>query len=117
MINYRSFFKNKKITILGLGLLGRGVGDAEFLAECDADLLVTDLKSAKDLAPSLAKLSGYKNITYILGEHRLKDFKKCDMVLKAAGVPLDSPYIAEAKKHGIIKKTNNGCVTFLCKNH
>ena len=29
---------------MGLGLLGRGIGDAEFLAEAGAELIVTDLK-------------------------------------------------------------------------
>lgn len=94
-------FRGKKITLMGLGLLGRGVGDAEFLAECGAELLVTDLKTEEQLAESLDRLSQFSNITYVLGEHRLEDFQSCDMVLKAAGVPLDSPYIAEAKKHGV----------------
>lgn len=33
MQDYKNFFKNKKITVMGLGLLGRGVGDAIFLAD------------------------------------------------------------------------------------
>src|SRR3989338_927385 len=101
MQTWQKFFKGKKITQMGLGLLGRGVGDAAFLAKCGANVLVTDLKSKKELAPSLKKLKKYKNIKYVLDRHRLADFRNCDFVLKAAGVPLDSPYIAEAKKHGI----------------
>src|SRR3989344_7736826 len=97
-MNYCHHFKGKKITVMGLGLLGRGVGDARFLAGCGAELMITDLKSREQLAPSLAEFSG---ITYVLGEHRLEDFRECDMVLKAAGVPLDSVYIAEARAHGI----------------
>jgi len=31
MKDYGALFKDKKITVLGLGLLGRGVGDVEFL--------------------------------------------------------------------------------------
>ena len=87
--------------MLGLGLLGRGLNDAKFLAECGADLIITDLKKAEDLAPTLKKLEKYKDIKYILGEHRLEDFKDRDFILKAAGVPLDSPYINEAKKNNI----------------
>lgn len=99
--NYKDFFRDKKITLMGLGLLGRGVNDAAFLAECGAYVLVTDLKTRAELEPSLKKLEKYPNIRYVLGEHRLEDFRKCDMVLKAGGVPLDSIYIAEAKKHGV----------------
>lgn len=100
-MNYKEYFKGKKITLMGLGLLGRGVGDAEFLAECGADLIVTDLKKKEDLEESLSRLSDFKNITYVLGEHRLEDFKNRDLIIKAAGVPLDSSYIAEAKKNNI----------------
>lgn len=86
---------------MGLGLLGRGIGYTKFLADCGTQLLVTDLKDKKQLAPSLKKLAKYKNIKYVLGKHRLEDFRNCDMVIKAAGVPLDSPYIKEAKKNKI----------------
>lgn len=97
----REYFKGKNITVMGLGLLGRGVGDAAFLAECGARLMVTDLKSRKELASSLAKLKKFKNIRYCLGKHDVRDFLDCDMVLKAAGVPIDSPYITAARKKGI----------------
>jgi UDP-N-acetylmuramoylalanine--D-glutamate ligase len=101
MINYKKNFKNKKITIMGLGLLGRGIGYTKFLAECGADLIVTDLKTKKELAPALKELSRYKNIRYVLGEHRLEDFRDRDMIMKAAGVPLDSIYIQEAQNNNI----------------
>ena len=101
MVDYKKFFKGKKITVMGLGLLGRGVGDTAFLAECGADLIVTDLKTKEQLASSLKILSKYKNIIYRLGEHNLEDFRDRDMILKAAGVPLDSIYIAEARNNKI----------------
>jgi UDP-N-acetylmuramoylalanine--D-glutamate ligase len=94
-------FRGKKITVMGLGLLGRGMGDARYLAECGAEVVVTDLKSREELAESVAQLEAFPNIQFVLGEHRLEDFHNRDMILKAAGVPLDSPYIAEAKKNGI----------------
>jgi len=34
MLNLDAVFKGKKITQIGLGLLGRGIGDAAFLARC-----------------------------------------------------------------------------------
>src|SRR5512133_3938987 len=97
----RAAFRGKKITGMGLGLLGRGVGDARYLAECGAELIVTDLKSREELAESVAQLAEFKNITFVLGEHRLEDFRNRDFILKAAGVPLDSIYIAEAESHAI----------------
>ncbi len=97
----KDFFFGKKVTLMGLGLLGRGLGDAIFLAEHGADLTVTDLRDEKTLAPSLAKLKKYKNIHYTLGGHNLEDFRNRDFIVKAAGVALDSPYIAEAVKNKI----------------
>lgn len=101
MKGYAKYFAGKQITMLGLGLLGRGLNDAKFLAECGAKLVITDVKSKKELATSLDELKQYAGIKYVLGEHRLKDFETGDMVLKAARVSLDSPYIAKARKHSI----------------
>lgn len=102
MINYKNYFKDKKITIMGLGLLGRSIAYTKFLAECGSQLTVTDLKSREMLAPAIKLLSQYNNIKFVLGEHRLIDFQKADMVIKSAGVPLDSIYIKEAKKNKIL---------------
>ena len=101
MEDFVTYFKDKKITVMGLGLLGRGVGDALFLAECGADLIVTDLKTEDQLASSLDKLKDYSSIKFTLGEHKIEDFEDRDMILVAAGVPSDSPYLAHAKEKGI----------------
>lgn len=101
MQNYKQQFKGKKITVMGLGILGRGLGYTKFLAECGADLIVTDLKIKEQLATSMKSLVKFPNIKFVLGEHRLEDFKNRDMIVKAAGVPMDSIYINEARKNGI----------------
>src|SRR6185369_6710490 len=97
----RSYFEGKKITVIGLGLLGRGLGDIRYLAESGAKLIVTDLKTREQLATSLEALKEFPDITYVLGEHRLEDFRDREMILKAAGVPMDSIYIEEARNNGI----------------
>ncbi len=102
MKDYKDFFKDKKVTQLGLGLLGRGVNDALFLLENGvSDLIITDLKTEAELQESLDKFKGFKNVTFKLGDHDIKDFEGRDFVLKGAGVPLDSPYILHAKEKGI----------------
>jgi len=101
MSDFRTFFRGKKITVMGLGLLGRGLGYTKFLAECGADLIVTDLKTKDQLKTSVRELSKFNNIKFVLGKHRLEDFRGRDMVIKSAGVPLDSIYIKEARKNKI----------------
>jgi len=89
---------------MGLGLLGRGIGDVAFLAEAGAELIVTDLKTKEQLQASLDQLTDFGGITYVLGEHREDDFLDRDFVLVAAGVPLDSPYLAAARTAGVSLK-------------
>lgn len=100
-MNGVDFFKGKKVTLMGLGLLGRGVGDAKYIAGCGAQLLITDKKSSEELTESLEQLKDVENISYRLGEHREEDFVHADMVIKAAGVPLNNEYIEAAKKAGV----------------
>jgi len=101
MKGYKELFEGKRITVMGLGLLGRGVGDVEFLAKCGANILVTDKKTPEELAPSIEKLKAYPNVDFHLGEHDQNDFLNADLVIKGAKVPLDSPYIAAAKDAGV----------------
>jgi len=94
-------FSGKKVTVMGLGLLGRGVGDAAYLAEQGAEVLVTDLKSREELQTSADKLSGFSNVSFVFGEHRLEDFQDKDFILKGNGVPLHNKYIEHAKSKGV----------------
>jgi UDP-N-acetylmuramoylalanine--D-glutamate ligase len=101
MVSYKKYFQGKRVTVVGLGLLGKRLGDIAFLAECGARVTVTDLKYVSELKPSLDKLKKYKTITYVLGKHRFEDFENKDFILKGQGVALDSPYIAHAREKGI----------------
>ena len=85
--------------MMGLGLLGRGLADARFLAEIGAKVTVTDLKKEKELKPSLKLLKGLP-IKFVLGKHRENDFKNCDFLIRNPAVPQNSPYLKIAKKAG-----------------
>lgn len=98
---YLPYFENKKVTVMGLGLLGRGVGDTMFLAKTGTAVTVTDKKTKEQLASSLELLGEYTNITYVLGEHRMEDFENRDFILKAAGVSFDSEYIMHARSKNV----------------
>ncbi len=101
-MSYTEYFKGKRVTVIGLGLLGRGVGDAAYIAAAGAaEVIVTDKKTAAELATSIEQLKDYDNITFVLGEHRHEDFTDRDFILVAAGVPMDSPYLATARAAGV----------------
>ena len=100
-MDYKTYFKGKKITIMGLGLIGKGFLDPIFLAKCGADIIATDIKSAKELKPTVDKLKKFKNIKFVLGGHRLEDFENRDLILKSQGIPLHSPFIEHARENSI----------------
>ncbi|MFH0822404.1 MAG: UDP-N-acetylmuramoyl-L-alanine--D-glutamate ligase [Pseudomonadota bacterium] len=93
-------FRGKRITVMGLGLLGRGLGDALFFIRCGAEVTVTDLKTPEELAPSLEKLKGLP-CRLRLGEHHPDDFVNTDMVLRNADVPKSSKFLKLARDNGI----------------
>lgn len=97
----KAWLAGKTVTLMGLGLLGRGVGDAAFFAAHAKHVIVTDLKTKEDLADSVSSLAHISNITFVLGEHRETDFTDVDIVCKGAGVPYDSLYIEKARKAGV----------------
>ncbi len=83
-----------KVTVMGLGLHGGGTASARFFAEHGAVVTVTDMKTEKELAPSIQALSDYPGIKFVLGEHRKEDFANTDLVIKNPGVKLEeNPFL------------------------
>ena len=99
MIHTISDIAGLTVTVMGLGLNGGGLASARFFAEHGAkEVIVTDMKSEQDLAPSVAELRRYPNIRFVLGGHRLGDFSAADIVIKNPGVKREgNPYLAAAR--------------------
>ncbi|PIV86024.1 MAG: UDP-N-acetylmuramoyl-L-alanine--D-glutamate ligase [Candidatus Moranbacteria bacterium CG17_big_fil_post_rev_8_21_14_2_50_41_107] len=111
-----SFWKNKRVTVFGLGVNMGGVGTVQFLIEKGVkEVIVTDMKSRDELQTSLEKLKPYKNITYVLGQHRPEDFTHVDMVVKNPVIPWTNEYIVLAKKHHIPVEMDASIFFALCK--
>lgn len=108
--------KGKKITVMGLGLHGGGIGTVRFLSGAGAKVIVTDLKSKEELAPSLEKLKDLKNIEYVLGQHRPEDFAGADMVVKTPPVSWSNKYIKLALEKNIPVEVDSSLFFKLCKN-
>jgi len=107
-MDFKNEYKGKNITIMGLGLHGGGAGAARFFAQQRAKVIVTDLKKESELKPSLEKLSKYKNIDYVLGRHRVEDFKKSDLIIKNPAVPNNSKHLKVARKYNVPIDTDIG---------
>ena len=95
--------KDKKITIMGLGLNGGGEAAARFFLNKGAYVTVTDMKTEEQLAPTLERLNNddtldHTRLTYHLGGHDSADFETADCVIKNPGVKYEgNKYLAAAK--------------------
>ena len=107
-------FKNKRILVFGLGLHGGGVGTVTFLAKHGARITITDLRSRKELAPSIRTLSNIKGVRWVLGKHREKDFLSADIILKNPGIPPSSPYLQFSRDHDKPITSDMGIFFRLC---
>ncbi|MDO8600874.1 MAG: UDP-N-acetylmuramoyl-L-alanine--D-glutamate ligase [bacterium] len=99
---------------MGLGLHGGGAGAARFFAKRGWRVTVTDLKSRRELAPSLKELRGFSSIRYVLGQHRKKDFLGTDLIIKGAGISWQHPLLALARKKNTPVESDVGIFFELC---
>ena len=84
---------------MGLGVQSGGLGVATFMRDRGAELVVTDLRSEAQLAPSLAAL-GAAGVRYVLGRHEIDDFRRAEIVVRNPAVPAGSPYLRAARAAG-----------------
>ncbi len=97
-------FEGQRVTVMGLGRFGGGVGVTRFLCARGADVLVTDQSPADQLADSVAKLRPLIDagqVTLRLGEHNVSDFTTCEMVVVNPAVPPGNRFLRAAKAAGI----------------
>jgi UDP-N-acetylmuramoylalanine--D-glutamate ligase len=106
--------KRRKVLIMGLGLHGGGAGAARFFAKRGWRVLVTDLKRADELAPSIKALRKFSSIRYVFGRHRKKDFLEADLIIKGAGIAWDDPILRLARAKKIPVESDVGIFFELC---
>ncbi len=110
------WFKGKKVTVFGIGLLGGGIGTIRFLSEHGAKIIATDLKTRQQLASSLEQLRDVKNVEYVLGQHRQEDFVNTDMVIKTPSAPWSNKHIKLALSKGVPVEVDASLFFKICKN-
>jgi UDP-N-acetylmuramoylalanine--D-glutamate ligase len=89
---------------MGLGLFGGGAAAARFAVNQGARVTVTDLRSEDVLADAVDALSDL-DVTFVLGEHRERDFTEADLVIVSPGVPGDAPFVRQAAEAGVALET------------
>ena len=93
-------WKNKAVTVMGLGRFGGGVGVARWLATAGAKLTITDLAPAEKLQRSLEQIADL-GATLHLGGHDERDFRGADVIVINPAVPPSSPFLQTARAAGV----------------
>lgn len=106
-------FSHTTVTVMGLGAYtkGSGLGAVRFLLGRAKRLIITDMKSEKDLAENIAQVRAWQKIlpfgavqtevVWHLGGHRKEDFEKVDMVVRNPDVPWYAPFLSFARQNRI----------------
>jgi UDP-N-acetylmuramoylalanine--D-glutamate ligase len=90
---------------MGLGLYGGGAAVARALQRRGAHVTITDLRTERELAPSLAELAQHAGmgpqLRFVLGEHRLPDFTGADLVVANPAVAPTAAPLQAAREAGV----------------
>ncbi|MDP6370602.1 MAG: UDP-N-acetylmuramoyl-L-alanine--D-glutamate ligase [Planctomycetota bacterium] len=105
--------RGARAVVLGLGHFGGGEGAARFLAGRGWAVLVTDLKSADELARAIGRLSDLP-IEYRLGGHRPEDLLGADLVVVNPAVPRTAPILGQARSAGVALSSSMNLFLALC---
>ena len=92
-----TIFTDKKVLVVGLAR--SGIGAANLLCSCGAQVSVTDIKSRDYLKDNIKKL--FPSIRVIAGEYPEELFDTADIIVVSPGVVLDIPPLKRARKKGI----------------
>src|ERR1017187_9024609 len=90
--------KGKKVLVVGLGK--SGLAAALFLRRRGAEVTVSDVRSAEQLAKDIPALLE-AGIMVEAGGHGLLTFRRQDLIVVSPGVPLDTPELAQVKSFGL----------------
>lgn len=106
----------KRVTVMGLGRFGGGLGVTRWLAAQGATVLVTDLEPADKLQDAVAKLSDLVKagrVTLALGGHSREHFTTCELLIANPAVPRpwENPYLRAATEAGVPITTEIGLLT------
>ncbi|MBC7965906.1 MAG: UDP-N-acetylmuramoyl-L-alanine--D-glutamate ligase, partial [Fuerstia sp.] len=92
-----SAYHGMHATVMGLGRFAGGVNAARFLAQHGAMVTITDLRSAEELAESLAVLSDLPIARFVLSGHPDDVLADCQLLVVNPAVRPDNPLVALAR--------------------
>ncbi|MEM7344732.1 MAG: UDP-N-acetylmuramoyl-L-alanine--D-glutamate ligase [Chloroflexota bacterium] len=106
-----SALSSLKVLVVGLGREGQAL--ALYLARHGLDVTATDQKTAETLAAIIPSLEA-AGIRLVLGEHPLSLLDEANLLFVSPGIPLEIPFLEEAKARNIPLCTETKLFCYLC---
>lgn len=95
-------WQGRRVTVMGLGQFGGGIGAIQYLVREGARVTVTDAKSAAELKSSLAELQGTPPESCHFGGHEPTDFTHTDLVVASPAIPREHACLQLARQSGVL---------------
>jgi UDP-N-acetylmuramoylalanine--D-glutamate ligase len=104
---------DRRVTVMGLGRFGGGVGVTRYLVSRGAIVTLTDREDADKLAAPAAELApelATGRVRCVFGTHDERDFTGADLVIANPAVPKpwENPYLGAARRAGVPLATEIG---------
>ncbi len=93
-------FKGLRVTVVGLGRFGGGIGVTRWLCSQGAKVTVSDKAPPEELVESIRALEGL-DVTFHLGGHLDEDFLGTQLLVVSPAVPPEMPLLRRAVAAGV----------------
>ncbi|MCY2965225.1 MAG: UDP-N-acetylmuramoyl-L-alanine--D-glutamate ligase [Planctomycetota bacterium] len=94
-------FHGLRVTVMGLGTFGGGIGAVRFLVARGAIVTVTDLRSEHALRHSIGELESTPPARWRLGGHHADDFTGADLIVVSPAVPRENDWLNLARQASV----------------
>ncbi|MEY4118650.1 MAG: UDP-N-acetylmuramoylalanine--D-glutamate ligase [Planctomycetota bacterium] len=106
-------WRGRRVTVMGLGQFGGGIGVTRYLVARGAKVTLTDRDPAKKLEEPLRQLEreiASGAVDCVIGEHRERDFSGAEFVIANPAVPKPwaNPYLLSSRAAGVPVLTEIG---------
>lgn len=106
-----SMLSGLRIVIVGLGKEGQAL--AHYLTGHELSVTATDARTAQQLNTAVTELEA-KGVSLVLGEHPTELLDAADILFVSPGVPLEIPFLQEARARKIPLSTESRLFCHLC---
>jgi UDP-N-acetylmuramoylalanine--D-glutamate ligase len=109
---FRSFIKNKKVAVLGIGISNTSL--IKYLSKMEVDITAFDMAEEEQLKDIILQFKDYGNISYSLGKDYLKKLNGFDIIFKTPKIRFDIPELERERKRGAVITSEMEVFVDLC---